>query len=235
MITPYQMDYRSTPKIISNRPSVYTSSHQSGTLRFWCEWAKFSGPAQFQYSQKFQVQVLAQNWKLRDLVTNITDPGHIDLVQCKRVGTRSFRFPRALFRLYRINYRSGPKISPVLVVCIWRHQKLDYANYDQFAPNCDMAYKTIQRVSVPNSKLFRRMNIELWTKEAGHFFISYMGKRAGRHSFAHQHGCRNINVWRFSKFWAAQLLHFLVYGPETWRDLAKQGYLPCVKSCQKHR
>ena len=38
--------------------------------------------------------------------------------------------------------------------CIWRHQKHDYANYDQFVPNFDMACKTIQHLSVPNLKLF---------------------------------------------------------------------------------
>ena len=30
----------------------------------------------------------------------------------------------------------------------------NYVNYDQFAPNFSMAYKTIQRVSVPNLQLF---------------------------------------------------------------------------------
>ena len=34
------------------------------------------------------------------------------------------------------------------VVCIWRHQKHDYANYDRFVPNFDLACKTIKRVSV---------------------------------------------------------------------------------------
>ena len=34
--------------------------------------------------------------------------------------------------------------------------KHDYANYDQFPPNFDMAYKTIERV--PNLKLFGSIN-----------------------------------------------------------------------------
>ena len=42
----------------------------------------------------------------------------------------------------------------LFVVCIWRHQKHDNANDDQFAPNFDIACKTIQRVPVPNLKLF---------------------------------------------------------------------------------
>ena len=40
----------------------------------------------------------------------------------------------------------------VLVVCVRRHQKYDHADYDQFAPNFRMAYKTSQRISVPNLK-----------------------------------------------------------------------------------
>ena len=55
----------------------------------------------------------------------------------------------------------------LLVVCIRRHQKHDSANYDRFAPNSYMSYKTIRHVSVPNLKLFRPMNIELWAKEVG--------------------------------------------------------------------
>ena len=41
--------------------------------------------------------------------------------------------------------------------------------------------------------------IELWAKEVGEFsMVCYMGKWAGGHPFAYQHGCCNINVWRFS-------------------------------------
>ena len=59
-----------------------------------------------------------------------------------------------------------------------RHQKLDYANYDQFAPNFNVTYKTIQRVSVPNLKLFGGVNIVLWAKEAGEFSVTLYGKMA---------------------------------------------------------
>ena len=57
-----------------------------------------------------------------------------------------------------------------------------------------MANKTIQRVSVPNLKLFGPMVTELWATEAENFLLCYVRKWAGGHS------CRNINVWRFSKF-----------------------------------
>ena len=53
----------------------------------------------------------------------------------------------------------------MLVVSIRRHQKHNYANYDQFAPNYDMAYKTIHGVSVPNVKLFGPTKRELWPKK----------------------------------------------------------------------
>ena len=49
--------------------------------------------------------------------------------------------------------------------------KHDNANYDKFVPNFDMACKTIQRVSVPNLKLFGPMETELWAKEVGEFSI----------------------------------------------------------------
>ena len=54
--------------------------------------------------------------------------------------------------------------------------KHDYANYDQFAPNFDMVYKTMQRVSVPNLKLFGPMKTEIWAKEVGEFSITLYGK-----------------------------------------------------------
>ena len=59
----------------------------------------------------------------------------------------------------------------ILVVCIWRHQKHDHANYDQFAPNFGMACKTIQRTSLPNLKLFGPTKTELGAKEVGEFSI----------------------------------------------------------------
>ena len=48
---------------------------------------------------------------------------------------------------------------------------LTYENCGQFAPNFDTAYKTIQRVSVLNLKLFGPMKTELWAEEVRHFFI----------------------------------------------------------------
>ena len=69
-------------------------------------------------------------------------------------------------------------------------------NYDQFVPNFDMTYKTIKRVPVPNLRSFGATKTELGAKEVGELSI---GKWAGGHSLAHQHGCRNINVWRLSK------------------------------------
>ena len=62
------------------------------------------------------------------------------------------------------------------MVCIWRHQNNDYANYDQFVPNFVMAYETIQLVSVTDLKLFVPMKTELWAKEVGEFSIIFMGK-----------------------------------------------------------
>ena len=61
--------------------------------------------------------------------------------------------------------------------------KHDYANYDQFGLNFDMACKTIQRVSVSNLKLFRPMNTELWAKEFGEFSITLHGKMGWRAFF----------------------------------------------------
>ena len=47
--------------------------------------------------------------------------------------------------------------------------KHDHANYDQFAPNFDMAYETIQCVLVPNLKLYGPTKAELKAKEVGEF------------------------------------------------------------------
>ena len=54
---------------------------------------------------------------------------------------------------------------------------------------------TIQRVSIPNLKLFGPMKIV----KLDNFLLCYIGKWVGGHSFAHQHGSRNINLWRFSE------------------------------------
>ena len=43
-------------------------------------------------------------------------------------------------------------------------QKHDHSSYDQFIRNFDMAYETIQRVSLPNLKLFGSTKRELWVK-----------------------------------------------------------------------
>ena len=57
-----------------------------------------------------------------------------------------------------------------------------------------MAYRTIPSVSVPDLKLFGSMKTELNAKNLENFLLCSMGKWAGRHSFAHQHGCCNINA-----------------------------------------
>ena len=53
----------------------------------------------------------------------------------------------------------------------------------------------MQRVSVPNSKLFETMKTDLWVKEVREFSITIYGKTG----FGHQYGCRNISARRFSK------------------------------------
>ena len=57
-----------------------------------------------------------------------------------------------------------------------------------------MVYKTIQRVSVPNLKLFEPLKTELRAKECGEFSIMLLGKWDGGHSFAHQHDCCNMDL-----------------------------------------
>ena len=42
-------------------------------------------------------------------------------------------------------------------------------NYNKFVPKFDMVYKTIQRVSVPNMRLFGPIKTELQAKEVGGF------------------------------------------------------------------
>ena len=53
--------------------------------------------------------------------------------------------------------------------------------------------------------------------KVGYFLLYYMGKWAGGHSFAHQHGCHNINVSRFSKLLTAVTLSLI--GISTRTDL----------------
>ena len=47
--------------------------------------------------------------------------------------------------------------------------KHDYGNYDRFLPNFDLAYKTIQPVSVSNLKSFGPTKTELQAKEVREF------------------------------------------------------------------
>ena len=62
-----------------------------------------------------------------------------------------------------------------------------------------MAYNTIQHVFVPNLKLFGPISTKLQAEEVGEFSVTLYWKMGWWHSFAHHHGCRNINVWRFSQ------------------------------------
>ena len=71
-------------------------------------------------------------------------------------------------------FRQTVVLKYLLVVCIWRHQKHD-ANYDRFAQI--FVCKTMQRVFVPNLKLFGPTKTELWAKEVGEFSIILYGKR----------------------------------------------------------
>ena len=65
--------------------------------------------------------------------------------------------------------------------------KHDYANYDRFVSNFDMAYKTIKRVSVPNLKSFGPKKTELWAKEVGDFetFLCYVMWENGLGAFSY--------------------------------------------------
>ena len=114
----------------------------------------------------------------------------------------------------------------ILVVCIWRYQKHDFANYYRFVLNFGMVYKTTKCVSVPNLKSFRPTKTEFQAKEVGEFSVMLYGKMGWGRSLAHQHGCCNITVWRFLKLWTAiTFVYFLVYLPESCRDLSEWGYL----------
>ena len=81
-----------------------------------------------------------------------------EVVCCRKVSTSPFNWLPTSDLLCQLN--NLIKACSV-VVCICRHQKHDSANYDKFAPNFDIAYKTIQRVSVPNLNLLRPMKTEL--------------------------------------------------------------------------
>ena len=119
----------------------------------------------------------------------------------------------------------------ILIVCILRHQRHDYANYDQFAQNFGTAYKTIQCVSVPNLKLFGSIKRKLWVKEVRKFSIMFYGKMGWQgfscpSTWLPQYKCVEI-----SKLWAATgiLLHLLESKHETCRDSSKWGCLHHVK------
>ena len=43
---------------------------------------------------------------------------------------------------------------------------------------------------------------------------SFLLRNMGKWVYARQHGCHNINVWRFSKFWTAVIRKFI--GVSTW-------------------
>ena len=73
-----------------------------------------------------------------------------------------------------------------------------------------MARKTVKRVSVPNLKAFGATETKLWAKKLENFLLCYIGKWAGGRSLAHQHGCCNINAWRFSKPWTAVTFTFFL-------------------------
>ena len=77
-----------------------------------------------------------------------------------------------------------------------------------FVPNFYVAHKTIKCVSVPNLKSFRPTKTELRAKEVRQFSMLY-GKMGWGRSLAHHHGCRNINVWRFSKLRTAVTFAFI--------------------------
>ena len=93
--------------------------------------------------------------------------------------------------------------------CIWHNQKHDYANYDGFVPNFDVAYKTTTT----------KFEV-IWTNEN-----RVMGKRSWRifyyviwenglvgvllpTNMAAAIKMYNKNVWRFSKLWTAITLAF---------------------------
>ena len=56
------------------------------------------------------------------------------------------------------------------------------------------------------------MSLSYRQKKLENFLLCYVRKWAGGCSFAH--GCRNINVWRFSKLWTAVTFAFI--GVSTW-------------------
>ena len=72
-----------------------------------------------------------------------------------------------------------------------------------------MACKTIKHVSVRNLKSFGPTKTESRAKEVGEFSIMLCGKMGWWRSLAHHYGCRNMNVWRFSKLRTAVTFVFI--------------------------
>ena len=119
----------------------------------------------------------------------------------------------------------------VLVPFIWCHQKHDYANYDQFAPNFAATYKTIQCVTVPNWKLFGPTETELWIKEVRWCSIMLYGKMdwwafVSPPAWLWQYKCAEIFYTCLSNrnsciYWYIDLK--LVHWPETCTGCPKKG------------
>ena len=129
--------------------------------------------------------------------------------------------------------------------------KTCYANYDQFAPKFAMACKTIQPVFVPNlnfvlvlacccfaacsavngKPLRRRVNENRVTDQRSwriFYYVIWENGLVG--TLLSTNMAAVIYMYGdFMNFEQLQLLHFLVYRPETCGDLSKQGYSHCVK------
>ena len=124
------------------------------------------------------------------------------IVKLRNVIRWSYQTPRVTRVFYPTTecFKTQAVHFPVLPVCTSRHEKLGYANCDQFVPNVDRIYKTIQRVSVVNLKLFGQNKTDLWAKEKGRYSIMVYLKMGCWAFLSYQHGCRNTNVQRFSIF-----------------------------------
>ena len=80
------------------------------------------------------------------------------------------------------------KLSVQFCLLVRRH--VDISIHVDF----DMACRTIQHVSVPNMKLLESTKTKLQANEVGECSIMLHGKMGWGHSFAYQHGSRDINV-----------------------------------------
>ena len=61
--------------------------------------------------------------------------------------------------------------------------KHDYANYDQFATNFDMTYKTMQHVFVQNLKFLDQRGQSYWRRKLKKFLIIMLYGKMGRWAF----------------------------------------------------